>query len=246
MAARFSPSCVILLNLLASDCDAPATRNRYATAPLPSKASIATANPGMPVKNSEYAVWQSVQEQKQIFEAMLNPTTAMKVMAFYAEPHPIMYSLTFDYNTYNTTCSCLQGSMFFLPEIEQWNVNASVTEISAKENLDGHDCAVFEQKGYVIPGADDFKAYFELEKGALPSGDLVPRMFTYSFQPDPKNHPEAYVVENKTYTHIEYGTPSADEFKIPVACKNIPSCRIGVEGVTSAKQELKRMLGADW
>ena len=135
-------------------------------------------------------------------------------------------------------------------------------------------CQVFKQHGYILPD-DDFVAYFELDKGTLPAGPRVPLVYTWATQPNKTANPSAWIVENKTYTHIEYvhprlvgdgggsphprswiapltrfrwrsparryGTPSADTFKIPAACKDIPSCRTGA-GRTSAAAELKRML----
>ena len=107
-------------------------------------------------------------------------------------------------------------------------------------------CGFFEffaslQSGYILPG-DNFISYFELEKGVLPGGVLVPRKYTWSFQPDPKKKPDEYALENKTYTHIEYGTPSADKFAVPDSCKSIPDCQISA-GI-SATDELKRLMAS--
>ena len=104
-----------------------------------------TLKPGEPVQHSGYVVWQSVQKQMQVYEAMIGPQTATRVIGKYAEPHPIVYGITIDYGMHNTTCTCLQGPMLFIPELWKWNASAPVNEIAAKQEVDGHDCDVFQQ-----------------------------------------------------------------------------------------------------
>ena len=50
-------------------------------------------------------------------------------------------------------------------------------------------------------------AYFELDKGTLPAGPRVPLVYTWATQPNKTADPSAWIVENKTYTHIEYVHP---------------------------------------